>query len=228
MLSVDWKAPDLLVVRALRSSPSPAAMGKPVLLTSTERTIGGQRAQAVMARARAALAARATLTEVRQAAGVISSSVTMTDDDEALEICTADNADRPCRSWTGCASSLTEAERAPLTLLWDTFSSLLPAPAPSGPPTELDRWALHRVWFASSDRRAWVHRELLRLASSVDVPGLAPALAPDLDAADPEVRILAVNALASATRKDFRRDSRGVLRPIEAVIADYRALLHGH
>ncbi len=54
---------------------------------------------------------------------------------------------------------------------------------------------------------------------------MARDIAPDLHAAQPDVRILAVHALAVATGRDLRRDGAGTLRPLEAVVADYKALL---
>jgi hypothetical protein len=63
------------------------------------------------------------------------------------------------------------------------------------------------------------------MAATLAVPEMARDIAPDLEAPQPDVRILAVNALAVATGRDLRRNPAGTLRPLDAVVADYKALL---
>lgn len=44
-------------------------------------------------------------------------------------------------------------------------------------------------------------------------------------AAEPDLRVLAVNALAALTGRDLRRDAARKLRPLDAVVADDDAML---
>ena len=85
-----------------------------------------------------------------------------------------------------------------------------------------------RLWPSDHPRRPWVHRELLRWRRRWPFRKWPATSLPTLDAPQPDLRILAVNALAVATGRDLRRDAAGTLRPLDAVVADYKTMLRPH
>ncbi|MFL5306499.1 MAG: hypothetical protein ACJ8F1_14880 [Polyangia bacterium] len=228
LLSVEAADDHTIVVRAARTVRQPAELGKPAALVFGHASLIGSRAQAALATARAALAAHVTVADAPASGGVISSSVVMSDDDEDLELETMDAAGPRQRHWDGYVGSRTERDRAPVELAWAAFSSALPARFAAEGPNPLDRRSFARLWPADHPRRPWVHLELLSMAATLAVPEMARDIARDLDAPQPDLRILAVNALAVATGRDLRRDAAGALRPLDAVVADYKATLRPH
>jgi hypothetical protein len=236
LLSVDARDGDSVVVRAARSARQPAKLGKPPVVVFAQTSLTRRAARAPLATALAALAAHVTVTEPPASRGAMSSSVTLSDDDEDLELRIMEGATPQPRHWDGYVGSAGEPDRAPLEIAWDALSSTLPARSAAAGPDALDRLTFSRLWVPDHRRRPWVHREMLSLAPVLAAapdaaqpvaPDMARDIGADLDAPDPELRILAVNALAAVTGRDLRRDATGQVRPLDAVVVDYKAILRG-
>jgi hypothetical protein len=85
-----------------------------------------------------------------------------------------------------------------------------------------DRVMLAEVWAEADARPDWANDRLLELAATLGSPQLLPSILPSLDHPNEATRIRAVNALASITGWDARRDASGKLRELAEVVADYK------
>jgi hypothetical protein len=153
------------------------------------------------------------------------------DDDEDLEFRSVDAGVERDRAWQGYVGSLDEPARAPLELAWQRLWACLGDRPTATAPDDSDKRVFARLWVAAHGRPGWVHRQLLELAPSLGTAALVGSIGTDLEAPDRELRILAVDALAMLSGKDLRRKAAGSLRPLDAIVGDYKALLrrpHGN
>lgn len=212
---------------ALRLRPSPADLGgpAPAILRATVRP-----RDEVVARAFAfASAALVAAIQIQPAAagrdGVHTTSTVTTTHDEALAIRLVGLDGRTSTSrWEGYVDSAHASARVPLEVAWETLWAIGDRPLRPAAPEAADRAAFARLTEAGAPGPRLETDALLELGAALATQPVAPWLAGYLGAPSDRTRTRAVNALATATGTDLRRDSSGAVRPLADVIAAYRAL----
>jgi hypothetical protein len=124
--------------------------------------------------------------------------------------------------WQGYVSSLDEPKRAPLDLAWQALFDLVPGPFVAAVPEVEEQRLFARTWPSKQRRFEWVTDDLLQLAAALGTASLTQSLLAELESPSMRRRTLAVNALATATGRDLRRDAAGAIRPVTAIAEAYR------
>jgi hypothetical protein len=222
MMSIDVHDTDRIAARAIRTVVWEANTSDRQLDVTFDRVVvQGKAAQRALAYARAALATRVTV--VQPPSGTYGAG---TSDDQDIEMRIGSNGADQSRRWAGFTDSDDEPSRAPLEQAWDALWQLFSDRFEQGPPEESDKRLFALMWAADSGRPEWAHFRLVELAAVLGTPDLARPIARDLDVTtNAEYRTFAVNALASLTGKDLRRDRTGVLRPLDDIVRDYKSLV---
>jgi hypothetical protein len=183
----------------------------------------GDRARGVLARARAALAARVAVVAPAPADGSLRLSTVASTDNEEIDLRTrGPRFDRLSRQWQGYGGTESRPEVAPIELafqaLWDVASGAAPATA-----GEADRQLLAEAWAAPMPHAWWTRQGLLDMASVVGSAPVLPDILASLMGPNESEQVLAVRALAAITGRDHVHDARGTVRPLAAIVADCRA-----
>jgi hypothetical protein len=187
--------------------------------------VTGDRARHALAFARAALAARAALVAPPPPGNLLIGGSVWTRANEEVQLrAMTEVAGDLSRQWQGFDGSDAAPERLPIELAFTTLAGLLPEAA-TGEPEDADRELLKDVWPSTWPHTWWVQERLLDLASVLGNLEIAERVFAALASPRKEERILAVRAAAAITRRDLLRDSSGAVRPLAAIVADYRELL---
>jgi hypothetical protein len=136
---------------------------------------------------------------------------------------TAVRAEELERQWQGGIDSEGAPERVPIEIAFAALSDLLPADAVARdvPDREL---VLAEGWASMFPHTPWVGRRLLDLTAVLGTRAAMDHVFPALASPSEEERVLAVRAAAALTRRDFVHDGKGTVRPLAAIVADYREL----
>ncbi len=216
-------------VRALRLQPAraPELAGRPPQIT---RAVVRRPADAIRHALAFASAALASSIRVELPApvpgGVQTIAARATTHDEALEIRLVGPGDQSSFSrWDGYVDSVHAPARVPLEIAWEALWDLAGGRLRPGLADDPDRAAYQRVMEDDGARPRFVEEGLLELGAALATRPLVPSLTPFLEAPSERTRTLAVNALATATGTDLRRDAAGAVRPLADVTAAYRGLV---
>jgi hypothetical protein len=228
LISLDLAQDGTCAVRAVRLTPdrAPRLAGPSPALAIARAHVPEARARQALSIMRAALTAHV---EVDLPAAVPGErpvvSVKGTTHDEHLEITwRGPTSVVAASSWEGYVNSLEEEKRAPLDIAWKAITDLVPANGANEAPTREEVRLLARLWKSESRRGPWVKDALLGFAAVLGSAAAAPEAIAALDSPRERTRILAVNALATATGRDLRRTSDGKLRPLADVVTAYKGL----
>ncbi|HXJ23463.1 MAG TPA: hypothetical protein VMT03_24830 [Polyangia bacterium] len=214
--------------RALRLKPAaaPTLSGPPPKVTRATARPRAEAIQHALAFASAALASTIHVALPPPVPGAVQTiSARATTHDEALEIrLTGTGGVSSTRRWDGYVDSTHAAARVPLEVAWEALWELAGGPLRPAPVEEPDRAAFQRLLDSDGPRPRFLNDGLLELGAVLATRPVVPSLTPFLQAPSERTQLLAVNALATATGTDLRRDAAGALRPLADVTAAYRAL----
>jgi len=227
-LDLDPGAGGAAAVRALRLRPiaAPALGGPPPSVTRVVLRPEGEAVRQALAFASTALAAtiRVELPPPKPG-GVQTVAARGTSHDEALEIRLAGPAGQSSsRRWSGYVASTHADARVPLEAAWEALWALADGRLRPEPADAADRAIFQRLFDDDGSRPGFLQDGLLAAGAVLATPALVPSLTTFLQAASKKTVTLAVNALATATGTDLRRDAAGAIRPLADVTAAYRAL----
>ena len=228
VVGVSASTPDTFRVRVMRVSLAGPNLDPPGPVEFFRRDATASVVGTLFDRMRTALAARVT-TEWRPPSsldrielepyGVSSASW-------SLELTLQDTGGAAStRAWPGRLGTLGAEDRAPTELAWRFLSEVTLEGTASRDPEAEDRELLTVAWSQSTagfERPWYVTPALLRFAARAGSEGVLPRVVEQLDSKEPEVRSLAVDAIASITEYDTRRGPDGNLRPLDDVVAEYR------
>jgi hypothetical protein len=229
-LDVDHGPGNVGEVRALRLQPAaaPALGGPPAKISWAVARPRDEAVRHALAFASTALASTIRVVEPPPHGAAHSVAVVATTHDEALEIHVAGRGGQSwSRRWDGYVDSMHAGERVPLEVAWEALWGLAGGQVRSAPPDDAQRAAFLRLIEGDSQRPRLVNDGLLEAGAVLATRAVVPSLTPFLQASSERTRTLAVNALATATGTDLRRDATGAVRPLADVVAAYRALTTG-